>query len=336
MKWWQASLAVILYIAMFTTVEVGWHWYISTELPLAALMRHIYLHTNRSGFLMFDGFPDTLFPIIALSAGVGAIARRQRIFLAAVCGLWAGLAATAVMPLYTHWLHPFPPPKHWPLYPWGWRVVLTPYSVVNSLVIAVGSISAQRSFRPGTSGKGTPPAFAEADNPGTRKPSAAQPAQGDYRSDAQRAMQISQQKHCSIQKAIELVDQERAARRRSRGGTPRHAGLNPGGEAVLGQADAGGVDLPDQGASPYTSRQIWAVIRLMRVRGWGVEQAAKSFHIPPEVLRGRMQERPPECTPGELKAIAGLMREKGWTVEQAAELLQVPEQALRRQISETA
>ena len=77
MKWWQASLAVILYIAMFTTVEVGWHWYISTELPLAALMRHIYLHTNRSGFLMFDGFPDTLVPIIALSAGVGAIARHS-------------------------------------------------------------------------------------------------------------------------------------------------------------------------------------------------------------------------------------------------------------------
>ena len=168
------------------------------------------------------------------------------------------------------------------------------------------------------------------------KPSPGQSAQGDYRSDALRAIEISQERNCSIKKAVELVDQERVARRRSKAGTEGHAGLNASGEPVLGQANAGGGDFPDHGSPTHTSRQIWAVIRLMRVRGWGVEQAAKSFHIPPEVLRSQMQERPPECTPGELKAIAGLMREKGWTVEQAAELLQVPEQALRRQISETA
>ena len=336
MKWWQASLAAILYIAMFTTVEVGWHWYISTGLPLAALMRHVYLHTNRFGYLMFFSFPDGLLPVGALSMGIGLIGRRQRVLFAVVHTLLAGAVTVATLPLYTHWLHPVPVPREWPLYPWGWRGVLTPAAIIDLGVTTLFAVIAQHNLRPGAGRKVQGRALLGAEERVAGEPSPAQPAHDDYRSDALRAIQIKQEKHCSIQKAVELVDQERMARRRPQAGTQGDAGLNASGEPVLGQANAGGGDLPDHGASPYTSRQIWAVIRLMRVRGWGVEQAAKSFHIPPEVLRGRMQERPPECTPGELKAIAGLMREKGWTVEQAAELLQVPEQALRRQISEIA
>ncbi|MHB1767673.1 MAG: hypothetical protein ACYCUV_07455 [Phycisphaerae bacterium] len=78
MKWWQASLAVVRYYLAFAVIAVGWHRYIATDLPLAAMMRHAYLDTNRFGYLMFYGFPDTLFPMAILGFGVGVIGRRQR------------------------------------------------------------------------------------------------------------------------------------------------------------------------------------------------------------------------------------------------------------------
>ena len=110
MKCWQASIAAILYTALFTTVEVGWHWYISTRLPVAALMRHIYLDTNHSGYLMFFGFPDVLLPVVAISIGIGLIGRRQRVLFAVTYAFFAGAVTVITLPLYTHWLHPVPPP----------------------------------------------------------------------------------------------------------------------------------------------------------------------------------------------------------------------------------
>ena len=336
MKWWQASLAAVLYIAVFTTVQVGWHWYISTGLPLAALMRHVYLHANRFGHLMFFGFPDILLPLSALSIGIGLIGRRQRVLFAVVHGFLAGSVTVITLPLYTHWLHPVPLPQEWPLYPWGWRAVLRPAALINLLGVTLGAISVQRGQRIAFARKGSPQGLVGADMPKSGEPPAARPAQGDYRTDAVRAIQISQERHCSIQKAVEIVDHERMARGRVQAGLQGDAGSTPRGEPSQEQAFASGANVMGGEPPSYTTKQTDGIILVMCGRRWSVEQAAKNFRIPPELLRERLRDFSSHCTPERLSAVLEVMREKGWTIQQAAKRFQVPEEALRQRVSETA
>ncbi len=324
-------------MAAFAAIEVSWHWYIATGMPLAALMRRAYLYTDRFGHRgFFMMLPDFLFPIMALLFGVGAISGRQRVSFAALHGFGAALAATAVMPLYTHWLHPVPPPPHWPWYPSGWRILLTPPAAINLLGVTLGAISVQRGRRLGSARKGSPQTLVDIDKPKAREPFPAQPALGDYKSDALRAIQISQERHCGIQKAVELVDQERMARGRAQAGTPGPAGSTPRGEPSQEQAFVSGANVMGGEPPSYTTKQTDGIILVMCGRGWSVERAAKNFRIPPELLRERLRDFSSHCTPERLSAVLEVMREKGWNLQQAAKRFQVPEEALRQRVSETA
>ncbi len=332
MKWWQASLAVALYYLAFAVVAVGWHRYLATDLPLAVPMRHVYLFANRFGYLMFYGFPDTLLPIAVLGFGIGVIGRRQRPLFVIIQASWIGLAAVALMPLYTHWLHPVPRPKDWPLYRWGWGLLAKPDAIFSIVGIVMGALSVQHGWRVAldTAKKGTTQAQARSNGPSAKRQS-----HSDYRSDAARVTQIMHEMNYSVRKAVELVDREGAARDQSRSEGTGPAGATSGRDSPHGEPSVYGSGEAENRPPAYTPQQIDGIILLMCARGWSVEQAAKNFRINPEELRERLRDFSTHHTPERLSAVLGVMRERGWTIQQAAKRFQVPEKALRQRVSET-
>ena len=125
MKWWQASLVVVLFFLLFAVAEVGWHRYIATRLPLAAAMRHFYLSRSPGGRYSLNAIPDWLIPTAILAAIAGAAGRRQRPLFVAVHVLWLTAGILSLFPLYTHWLHP--QPRDWREYPMQWHVAVMTY-----------------------------------------------------------------------------------------------------------------------------------------------------------------------------------------------------------------
>ncbi len=125
MKWWQASLVVVLLFLLFASAEVGWHRYIATGLPLATAMRHFYLSRPSGGRYRFNAIPDWLIPTAVLAVMAGAASRRQRPLFVVAHVLWLTAGMVALFPLYTHWLYPQPP--DWREYPMKWNVAVMTY-----------------------------------------------------------------------------------------------------------------------------------------------------------------------------------------------------------------
>lgn len=278
MKWWQASAAVVLYFAAFAALEVGWHWYIATGLPLAAIMRGVYL-SNSQGHYNINWLPDSLFPLFALTAGIGFIGRRQRLAFALIHGVLAGIGATAIMSLYTRWLHAPPPPARWPLYPEGWRIMSTSYPWVNLVVIPFGAASCQNGFRRNASKKENSKQSSSAG--GVRYNGGPPPRAREKQPDTYNGSENQPQVYTARQAgAIILTMCEKGW---SVEDAARNFRISP--EELRERWR----DFTTQ----CTPEQLSFVVRAMREHSWSIEKTARRFGITEEKLRDQLDKMGP-------------------------------------------
>lgn len=267
MKWWKASLVVVLSYLVLVAVEVGWHRYIATDLPLAALMRHLYLSRTPEGHYTYVSIPDFLFPVFAMGIALGAAARSQRPAFVLAHALLVAAGLLALLPFYARWFQP--PPPAWREYPLGWNAVALTY--LFSLVCVSGAAfgtwgNLRNQLRASERKK-----LAQT-QPGGKNGSSARIGQESVGAD-QRPISSEGAPTYTLRQ-IDGIILVMCARGWSIKQAAKNFRINP-------------EDLRERWrdfAPRCTPEQISAIVGVMREKGWTVEETAKRFRIPKEML----------------------------------------------------
>ena len=124
MREFRSVLFATACFAAFVSLEVGWHWYLSTRMPGAAGMHIFYAWQALESMRIRHDPPvpaliDVFFPVAALGIAGGLASSRVHWGFALAYAIAFSVGIVGLLPLYGHLV----PPGYWHLH-WGWGPVL--------------------------------------------------------------------------------------------------------------------------------------------------------------------------------------------------------------------